>query len=1305
MTRGFFFLFLCLVTFTSYTQCLTDFTKLLPEPSTDYTQDFGRSVAMYDQYMAVGVPGSDSLGRLTGIVHMYEKVNDTWIKIADMAPSDPLDAMQFGFNLTLSENYLLVGALNYGGKVYIFKKGASGWTSQTELSSLRVNGSFYFGVNPYGNSAITISADEQTLAISDINAAVTSVYAVPYYIGAVYVYHKQPFQDWNSPIIPTRIIAPNGNIADFGRSGIVLQGNHLVTGSHYTEDGGNLFVYYDPSGTFTQFTLQATLRPINRTSYFLGFFNLVFTNDGIFTPGTESLDGDSKYGILFYEKPATGIWQNAAPTCFIPSASGLLNAAFGKNFISTNGIDILSSVQTADGRGFFNVIKKGVGGWCAPDYQTIDATPAIPGMINNPYGVINASNQYTDAVLGLVSIPENINATLALKTFSMKGTSWVSNLIYPKKKSTAGHLYGRTVMGYDNHLFVAAPEDGTLLPGVGAVYYYEKDKKDWNKKGKILAPSTSRYDDWFGSALATNKEYLAVGAQSFESGHTASGRVFMYKKAASGWADAELVQEIALPEDQLIVYSYGDNLALSDEWLIIPYVQNNPFRIMLAIYQFDGMQWNFFQAVETNGGNFFARFTTIAVAIEGETLLAGNMIFERNQVGKWENRYILYPSDPESIQISSDFTYLVTNGSLFGNSNAIKDNTIFIGAPMKDHEGTWDVGAVYVYTNKPGESWSSRTETAKLLPRVKEEGELFGYSLQNSGNTVLVGAPGADFNKDGVTARNKPGRAYVFQSKDYFWQDVVPLIDITGDSFVKDYSGLDVYMDVSDFFIGAAIEDIETGKISGSVYITPSPPIVKLVPPVCLSESVIELFGYPFGGTWSGPGILDAAKGIFDPKVAGKGVHEFRYRTPSCAYEGILRIEVEDPPLAHLITATELKVCKDRPFIMELSVEEETDTYYSWYFRTNADQTFTPLEIRAHNMVAQVRGEYQVKVYRSACKVYSPVISISDEVVDIEVIEPPKACERDATPVLLLANPAGGIWSGPGVDNNRFIAQNLGAGMYKVTYQYTSTLGCLFTTKIDVEVIRAFKPVISRMEGNLCEQGEVKLAIPGSVPSGTSLTWSFTDATGTRVLDGNNSSIVITKPGVYTALADNGVCKISSLPLTIGDQLKVNLQPSGSFVEACSEDRVSLTVSEPQSASYVWLFSTSETGTFGPLNTNSNALDVNQSGYYKLMLTKGVCEFESDPKHIVIHPKDSIFMPNVFTPNGDGANEVLKMTGTVNDAQLIVLNRYGSRMFEGPALQGWKGDEASAGTYFWIVQYLTCQQVRKTQKGSVQLVR
>jgi hypothetical protein len=128
-------------------QCLTDFTKLVPTPTQDITQQFGR-ISMFDNYLAIGLADNDSLGRLSGIVKIFEKSGGTWKSIATLAPSDPRDAVQFGSAVKLSSNYLVVAGNSYSKKVYVFKKGPAGWQSQTELTSFTVANSQMFGT-PY----------------------------------------------------------------------------------------------------------------------------------------------------------------------------------------------------------------------------------------------------------------------------------------------------------------------------------------------------------------------------------------------------------------------------------------------------------------------------------------------------------------------------------------------------------------------------------------------------------------------------------------------------------------------------------------------------------------------------------------------------------------------------------------------------------------------------------------------------------------------------------------------------------------------------------------------------------------------------------------------------------------------------------------------------------------------------------------------------------------------------------------------------------------------------------------------------
>ncbi len=1284
-----------------HAQCLTDFTKLAPTPTTDYSTGFGQSIDMFDDYLAVGMPGHDSLGRFAGLVYIYKKTDVTWQKVATITPTDPYDGSRFGFNVTLSRNYLLVSSYGNGGKVYLYKKPASGWTSQSESTSFRITGSGSFGCNWNSVTPMAISEDEQVIAIADMHAPITPTSTSSYYLGAIYVYRKSLFQEWTGTIQPQRIIAPAENLADFGRFGVALHDNYLITGTPFT-GFGSIYIY--PISDAIPRMPVATLRPFNSESFLLGQFKFTVNDEGLFIPGFRHLAGVAEPGILFYKKPSSGIWADANATCLIPLSNTIQsNAIELARSIAVRGDSLLATFVTKTNESHLVLITRGADGWCQPSLQNLEIFTSAAPLSANPFGHALVSNENTDFVISLISSQDQNSGKPSLKTFSKQGNHWRKSSISNEKTSTSSHFFGARVVGYDNHLFVSAPEDGTRLQGVGAVYYFEKTGTQWNLRNKLLAPSISLHDDGFGSAIATNRHQLAIGASSFETGKKAWGRVFIYEKSADGWANAKLTQEIALPEDSLTVYAYGDNLAMDKDWLVIPYVQNSPYAIMLAIYKFDGRQWNFFQNLLGGYGDFFSKTQTLAVALESDILLCGSWLFQRNTNGKWEKRHELIPSDPEYIQVSPDFTRLVSNGSNFGYANAIHNNTIFISAPTRDYDGVWDVGAVYVYTKKPRESWSSRTESVKLVPRIKSERELFGISLRAYANTLIVGTPGADFNLDGLTARNKPGRVYVYQAKDYLWETAEWLQDLTGDKFQKDYFGISVYADESDFFIGASIEDLSSGRLSGSVYITPPPPMIRLVPPTCTNAAPFKLFGYPFGGEWFGPGITNSSEGIFDPKSAGAGTHEIRYQTPSCANVGVLRIVVKYPPHARLISPLSIAVCRGRNISVALAAEPEEDVFYQWLFRADSSQSFLPIPLRtSREMMATQRGQYRVRVMNDACDTFSEIITIVDEVPNFEAV-PIRGCEGVATPVLLPSTP-NGQWSGPGISNNRFIATGLVAATYEALYRYTSPLGCFYEVKVPITVIRAPLPVITRSQQNICEAGSILLQIQNT-SSDTNYSWEASHNGNITSVNETGASVRVYENGRYTVTADYGPCKVKSNPFVVDDSFTASLLPAETYTELCGAEELLLQVTNPSNASYKWVYRSSEKGSREELPGNASSLVVRNSGFYQVIVTLGSCVYSSSLKQVFIYPSDSVLVPNVFTPNGDGINERLIPLTEAYQGTILVMDRYGKTVYEGPANEGWNGDRAATGTYYFLLTFSSCRGERKTVKGYVQLVR
>jgi len=96
----------------------------------------------------------------------------------------------------------------------------------------------------------------------------------------------------------------------------------------------------------------------------------------------------------------------------------------------------------------------------------------------------------------------------------------------------------------------------------------------------------------------------------------------------------------------------------------------------------------------------------------------------------------------------------------------------------------------------------------------------------------------------------------------------------------------------------------------------------------------------------------------------------------------------------------------------------------------------------------------------------SPLVSLDVFIynVDPTLISLVDMCESSNC-VSLSAIPAGGTWSGPGVDavNNEFCPTNSGPGTFNLTYTYTNA-GCVFTEVTSVNVLP--QPTLLPIEHN-----------------------------------------------------------------------------------------------------------------------------------------------------------------------------------------------------------------------------------------------
>jgi len=89
-----------------------------------------------------------------------------------------------------------------------------------------------------------------------------------------------------------------------------------------------------------------------------------------------------------------------------------------------------------------------------------------------------------------------------------------------------------------------------------------------------------------------------------------------------------------------------------------------------------------------------------------------------------------------------------------------------------------------------------------------------------------------------------------------------------------------------------------------------------------------------------------------------------------------------------------------------------------------------------------------------------------------------------------------------------------------------------------------------------------------------------------------------------------------------------------------------------------------------------------------------------------------LLIPNAFSPNGDGINDIFKIANFTNQKliEFKVFNRWGTILFttEDPS-SGWdgtfKGKDEPFGVYGYVIRIAYPQNVVETYKGTVTLLR
>ncbi len=131
-----------------------------------------------------------------------------------------------------------------------------------------------------------------------------------------------------------------------------------------------------------------------------------------------------------------------------------------------------------------------------------------------------------------------------------------------------------------------------------------------------------------------------------------------------------------------------------------------------------------------------------------------------------------------------------------------------------------------------------------------------------------------------------------------------------------------------------------------------------------------------------------------------------------------------------------------------------------------------------------------------------------------------------------------------------------------------------------------------------------------------------------------------------------------------------------------------------------------------PTILNPISFPFNSVNYVLTATTEFGC-VASDTVRVNVEVKTLILVPNAFTPNQDGLNDVFRIIKTLNIERVddvFVFNRWGQKVFEGHnSAVFWDGtvgsSQADLGVYVYVIKALTRDGDEITETGNVTLLR
>jgi gliding motility-associated-like protein len=349
------------------------------------------------------------------------------------------------------------------------------------------------------------------------------------------------------------------------------------------------------------------------------------------------------------------------------------------------------------------------------------------------------------------------------------------------------------------------------------------------------------------------------------------------------------------------------------------------------------------------------------------------------------------------------------------------------------------------------------------------------------------------------------------------------------------------------------------------------------------------------------------------PSISGAGTYTFTAFNGTCSVNDLVTISELLYPIA--TWADSVYFCTGESLILD---PLSNATNFSWAFDGSVSPTLT----------IGSGGNYTVLLFNDFC-------SIAESIIAYEVSPPTLYLGQDQ--FLCIGETASinsnlsGLWSIGGISNQ---ITTTSTGSY---FQTLSTLGCISSDTVNITF--QFPPIVNLGNDTTICEGTI-LNLNAGAP-GTWNTGNF------------NTILPVSIPDNYSVVVNDGVCiSLDSIAISM-DLAPLDVLPDS--ITHCSDLPIILNAGENLAETYSW--STSETST---------SITPPVTGTYTLVATN-YCGTRTESIEVIYEKCEfTLFVPNSFTPNNDGVNDIwYPVFDELDVIEITVFDRWGEAIFEG----------------------------------------